>query len=185
MNLAQLGVNANEVGLINQHGLSRKVGTRSMQASLGRRINTDYSTFLIQSRQVWNDYSSIISMCCNVRDRGSSIEHPYWHFLCQGHRFDTDTPIEELVGRLSFVALLKRQHWWQSQMHALHDVVQAGHVRYIGMSSCRAYQCKFEVVTGLIYADRRIPDSSCYAKYGLIIPLLNELTLATRLCHHK
>lgn len=28
-------------------------------------------------------------------------------------------------------------------MHALHDVVQAGHVRYIGMSSCRAYQCKF------------------------------------------
>lgn len=52
MNLAQLGVNANEVGLINQHGLSRKVGNRSMQAPLGRRTNTDYSTFLIPSRQV-------------------------------------------------------------------------------------------------------------------------------------
>jgi aryl-alcohol dehydrogenase-like predicted oxidoreductase len=27
------------------------------------------------------------------------------------------------------------------QMQALHDVVQAGYVRYIGMSSCYAYQC--------------------------------------------
>lgn len=26
-------------------------------------------------------------------------------------------------------------------MQALHDVVQAGYVRYIGMSSCYAYQC--------------------------------------------
>ncbi|KAI0628886.1 Aldo/keto reductase [Trametes polyzona] len=37
------------------------------------------------------------------------------------HRFDYDTPIEET-------------------MQALHDVVQAGWVRYIGMSSCYAYQ---------------------------------------------
>ncbi|TCD64773.1 hypothetical protein EIP91_003633 [Steccherinum ochraceum] len=37
------------------------------------------------------------------------------------HRFDKNTPIEET-------------------MHALHDVVKAGHVRYIGMSSCYAYQ---------------------------------------------
>ena len=27
------------------------------------------------------------------------------------------------------------------QMQALHDVVKAGYVRYIGMSSCWAYQC--------------------------------------------
>ncbi|KAG8898028.1 hypothetical protein FRC01_011063, partial [Tulasnella sp. 417] len=39
--------------------------------------------------------------------------------LC--HRFDYDTPIEET-------------------MQALHDVVQAGLVRYIGMSSCYAWQ---------------------------------------------
>ncbi|CAE6522337.1 unnamed protein product [Rhizoctonia solani] len=37
------------------------------------------------------------------------------------HRFDYDTPIEET-------------------MQALHDVVKAGYVRYIGMSSCHAYQ---------------------------------------------
>ncbi|KAJ3541586.1 hypothetical protein NM688_g6062 [Phlebia brevispora] len=43
--------------------------------------------------------------------------------LLQCHRFDYDTPIEET-------------------MQALHDVVKAGYVRYIGMSSCYAYQCK-------------------------------------------
>ncbi|EIW61086.1 Aldo/keto reductase [Trametes versicolor FP-101664 SS1] len=37
------------------------------------------------------------------------------------HRFDKETPIEET-------------------MQALHDVVKAGYVRYIGMSSCYAYQ---------------------------------------------
>ncbi|KAI0727714.1 Aldo keto reductase [Fomitopsis betulina] len=41
--------------------------------------------------------------------------------VLQCHRFDYDTPIEET-------------------MQALHDVVQAGYVRYIGMSSCNAYQ---------------------------------------------
>lgn len=41
--------------------------------------------------------------------------------LLQCHRFDYETPIEET-------------------MQALHDVVKAGYVRYIGMSSCHAYQ---------------------------------------------
>ncbi|CAE6477306.1 hypothetical protein ACGC1H_005923 [Rhizoctonia solani] len=41
--------------------------------------------------------------------------------LLQCHRFDYDTPIAET-------------------MQALHDVVKAGYVRYIGMSSCHAYQ---------------------------------------------
>ncbi|CAE7118192.1 unnamed protein product [Rhizoctonia solani] len=41
--------------------------------------------------------------------------------VLQCHRFDYNTPIEET-------------------MQALHDVVKAGYVRYIGMSSCHAYQ---------------------------------------------
>jgi aryl-alcohol dehydrogenase-like predicted oxidoreductase len=41
--------------------------------------------------------------------------------VLQCHRFDKDTPIEET-------------------MQALHDVVKAGWVRYIGMSSCAAWQ---------------------------------------------
>ena len=53
------------------------------------------------------------------------------HSLMQatGHRFDPNTPIEET-------------------MQALHDVVKAGYVRYIGMSSCYAYQCEF--VLGIV-----------------------------------
>src|SRR5258708_22637969 len=43
--------------------------------------------------------------------------------VLQCHRFDPSTPIEET-------------------MEALHDVVKAGFVRYIGMSSCYAWQCK-------------------------------------------
>jgi aryl-alcohol dehydrogenase-like predicted oxidoreductase len=43
--------------------------------------------------------------------------------VLQCHRFDANTPIEET-------------------MQALHDVVKAGYVRYIGMSSCYAYQCE-------------------------------------------
>jgi aryl-alcohol dehydrogenase-like predicted oxidoreductase len=42
--------------------------------------------------------------------------------VLQCHRFDYDTPIAET-------------------MQALHDVVKAGYVRYIGMSSCFVYQC--------------------------------------------
>lgn len=42
--------------------------------------------------------------------------------MLQCHRFDNNTPIEET-------------------MQALHDVVKAGYVRYIGMSSCHAWQC--------------------------------------------
>ncbi|KAF8891760.1 aryl-alcohol dehydrogenase [Infundibulicybe gibba] len=41
--------------------------------------------------------------------------------VLQCHRFDPETPIAET-------------------MQALHDVVQAGHVRYLGMSSCWAWQ---------------------------------------------
>ncbi|KAG8959374.1 hypothetical protein FRC03_008071 [Tulasnella sp. 419] len=41
--------------------------------------------------------------------------------VLQCHRFDPDTPVEET-------------------MQALHDVVKAGYVRYIGMSSCYAWQ---------------------------------------------
>ncbi|KAF8193698.1 NADP-dependent oxidoreductase domain-containing protein [Pholiota molesta] len=40
----------------------------------------------------------------------------------QCHRFDSNTPIE-------------------GTMQALHDVVKAGYIRYIGMSSCWAWQC--------------------------------------------
>ncbi|TCD60307.1 hypothetical protein EIP91_010401 [Steccherinum ochraceum] len=84
VNLYALPGKPDEMGLVNQHGLSRKNIFASVKASL-ERLQLDYID------------------------------------LYQCHRFDYDTPIEET-------------------MQALHDVVQAGYVRYIGMSSCYAYQ---------------------------------------------
>ncbi|KAH8996809.1 aryl-alcohol dehydrogenase [Lactarius akahatsu] len=72
------------LGFVNQRGLSRKHIFDSVKKSL-ERLQLDYIDVL------------------------------------QCHRFDPSTPIEET-------------------MQALHDVVKAGHVRYIGMSSCYAWQ---------------------------------------------
>jgi aryl-alcohol dehydrogenase-like predicted oxidoreductase len=56
-------------------------------------------------------------------------------------------------------------------MHALHDVVKAGYVRYIGMSSCYAYQCERNIIQLGAFADTDacLLPSPCYAEYGLYI----------------
>jgi aryl-alcohol dehydrogenase-like predicted oxidoreductase len=65
--------------------------------------------------------------------------------VLQCHRFDPETPIEETVSFLFtwllFGLVFVRANERYTQMQALHDVVQAGYVRYIGMSSCHAWQC--------------------------------------------
>lgn len=67
--------------------------------------------------------------------------------LLQCHRFDKTTPIEET-------------------MQALHDVVQAGYVRYIGMSSCYAYQ--FHAMQNYAIANKLTPFISMQNHYNLV-----------------
>lgn len=67
--------------------------------------------------------------------------------LLQCHRFDYDTPIEET-------------------MQALHDVVKAGYVRYIGMSSCHAYQ--FHAMQNYAINNNLTPFISMQNQYSLI-----------------
>jgi aryl-alcohol dehydrogenase-like predicted oxidoreductase len=67
--------------------------------------------------------------------------------LLQCHRFDKETPIEET-------------------MQALHDVVQAGYVRYIGMSSCWAYQ--FQAMQNYAIANKLTPFISMQNHYSLL-----------------
>ncbi|PIL26151.1 transporter [Ganoderma sinense ZZ0214-1] len=67
--------------------------------------------------------------------------------LLQCHRFDYDTPIEET-------------------MQALHDVVQAGYVRYIGMSSCWAYQ--FHAMQNYAITHNLTPFVSMQNHYSLM-----------------
>ncbi|KAI1787698.1 Aldo/keto reductase [Ganoderma leucocontextum] len=67
--------------------------------------------------------------------------------VLQCHRFDYTTPIEET-------------------MQALHDVVQAGYVRYIGMSSCHAYQ--FHQMQNYAITHKLTPFVSMQNHYSLI-----------------
>ncbi|KAA1472734.1 aryl-alcohol dehydrogenase [Dentipellis sp. KUC8613] len=67
--------------------------------------------------------------------------------VLQCHRFDGETPIEET-------------------MHALHDVVQAGLVRYIGMSSCDAWQ--FHVMQNYALTHNLTPFISMQNHYNLL-----------------
>ncbi|RPD55352.1 Aldo/keto reductase [Lentinus tigrinus ALCF2SS1-7] len=67
--------------------------------------------------------------------------------LLQCHRFDYDTPIEET-------------------MQALHDIVKAGWVRYIGMSSCWAYQ--FHAMQNYAITHNLTPFISMQNHYSLL-----------------
>ncbi|KII92224.1 hypothetical protein PLICRDRAFT_37014 [Plicaturopsis crispa FD-325 SS-3] len=67
--------------------------------------------------------------------------------LYQCHRFDNDTPIEET-------------------MQALHDIVKAGYVRYIGMSSCHAWQ--FHAMQNYAITHNLTPFISMQNHYSLI-----------------
>ncbi|KAJ7170875.1 NADP-dependent oxidoreductase domain-containing protein, partial [Mycena crocata] len=67
--------------------------------------------------------------------------------LLQCHRFDPDTPIEET-------------------MQALHDVVKAGYVRYIGMSSCYAWQ--FNMMQNYAINNKLTPFVSMQNHYNLL-----------------
>ncbi|KAK2467735.1 hypothetical protein APHAL10511_000030 [Amanita phalloides] len=67
--------------------------------------------------------------------------------VLQCHRFDKNTPIEET-------------------MQALHDVVKAGYVRYIGMSSCWAWQ--FHAMQNYAIANKLTPFISMQNHYSLL-----------------
>lgn len=67
--------------------------------------------------------------------------------VLQCHRFDNETPIEET-------------------MQALHDVVKAGYVRYIGMSSCWAYQ--FQAMQNYAITNKLTPFISMQNHYSLL-----------------
>ncbi|KAI0064017.1 Aldo/keto reductase [Artomyces pyxidatus] len=67
--------------------------------------------------------------------------------VLQCHRFDYNTPVEET-------------------MQALHDVVTAGYVRYIGMSSCFAYQ--FHIMQNYAISHNLTPFISMQNQYSLV-----------------
>ncbi|KAJ7080450.1 Aldo/keto reductase [Mycena epipterygia] len=82
----------------------------------------------------------------SVQDSLKRLQLDYIDVL-QCHRFDYDTPIAET-------------------MQALHDVVKAGHVRYLGMSSCHAWQ--FHVMQNYAITHNLTPFISMQNQYSLV-----------------
>ncbi|KAJ7765916.1 Aldo/keto reductase [Mycena maculata] len=82
----------------------------------------------------------------SVQDSLKRLQLDYIDLL-QCHRFDYDTPIAET-------------------MEALHDVVKAGYVRYIGMSSSHAWQ--FHVMQNYAIAHNLTPFVSMQNHYNLL-----------------
>ncbi|KAJ0344546.1 hypothetical protein KNSL1_009240 [Colletotrichum chrysophilum] len=72
---------------------------------------------------------------------------PHYIDVLQLHRFDYETPIEET-------------------MTALHDVVKAGFVRYIGISSCWAWQ--FHAMQNYALNNNLTPFVNCQNLYNLL-----------------
>jgi len=105
---------------IKQHKLPRDeiVVMTKVFAAVGREYGTkDKSEALGYVNQSGLSRKHIFESVKHSLDR---LQLDYVDVL-QCHRFDENTPIEET-------------------MQALHDVVQAGYTRYIGMSSCYAWQ---------------------------------------------
>ncbi|KAJ7109488.1 Aldo keto reductase [Mycena epipterygia] len=81
-----------------------------------------------------------------VNQHGLSRKHIF-DSVRKSHRFDYNTPIEET-------------------MQALHDVVKAGYVRYIGMSSCWAWQ--FSAMQNYAIQNKLTPFISMQNHYSLV-----------------
>ena len=112
--------------------------TNSQQGGLLISWATHYSIYSSPLNIVWSVFNSIMLMFCNV---GLLIYHMCFKAkFCRSSLWSRDSnrrncawttyKVDHIIG-------------WpvEWQMQALHDVVQAGYVRYIGMSSCWAWQC--------------------------------------------
>ncbi|CAL1697806.1 unnamed protein product [Somion occarium] len=116
-------------------------------------VAPDYGTNIMRSGKPPVDFGIINQHGLNRKHIFESVKRSLERLqldyidLLQCHRFDYNTPIEET-------------------MQALHDVVKAGYVRYIGMSSCYAYQ--FHQMQNYAIQNNLTPFISMQNHYSLI-----------------
>ncbi|KAI0760956.1 Aldo/keto reductase [Trametes elegans] len=136
---------------IKQHNLPRDelVIMTKLYAAVGKEYGTNFWTSGVKPEEV----GTINQKGLNRKHIFDSVKASLKRLqldhidLLQCHRFDPDTPIEET-------------------MQALHDVVKAGYVRYIGMSSCYAYQ--FHQMQNYAITHNLTPFISMQNHYSLI-----------------
>ncbi|EIW80654.1 Aldo keto reductase [Coniophora puteana RWD-64-598 SS2] len=101
-----------------------------------------------------------------------SLTHDYVNQkgLSRKHIFDSVKQSLERLG-LDYIDVLQCHAWdeetpIEETMHALHDVVKAGWVRYIGMSTCKAYQ--FHAMQNYAITNKLTPFISLQNHYSLL-----------------
>ncbi|KAJ6481057.1 aryl-alcohol dehydrogenase [Mycena sanguinolenta] len=127
------GINAFDTAAVYSDGMSEEILGKAI-----KQFNLPRDEIVVMTKvfgyTAWNKLKDNEEGARTVNQRGLNRKHIFdsvrdslkrlqldYIDLLQCHRFDNDTPIEET-------------------MQALHDVVKAGFVRYIGMSSCWAWQ---------------------------------------------
>ncbi|KAG8752495.1 hypothetical protein FRC12_011921 [Ceratobasidium sp. 428] len=137
---------------IKQHNLPRDeiVVMTKLWGVVARKMDEAYS---LTSEQTKLDNGYVNQYGLSRKHIFESIKHSLKRLqlnyvdVLQCHRFDPNTPIAET-------------------MQALHDVVQAGYVRYIGMSSCYAWQ--FHAMQNYAIANKLTPFISMQNYYSLV-----------------
>jgi len=116
-------------------------------------VARDYGTNFARNGQNPEEYGYVNQRGLSRKHIFESVKHSLERLqldyidVLQCHRFDNNTPIEET-------------------MQALHDVVQAGYVRYVGMSSCHAWQ--FHAMQNYAITNKLTPFICMQNHYNLV-----------------
>jgi hypothetical protein len=132
-------VGTDELGYVNRYGLSRKVSWPRARGLARPGLTLGCLAHL----RVGEGQLEETGRRLHRRFAMPQVIPPTRMLIIRGNlsyqRLDPDTPIEETVRLFPRPNGGKRQVLTESiKMQALHDVVKAGHARYIGISSCYA-----------------------------------------------
>jgi aryl-alcohol dehydrogenase-like predicted oxidoreductase len=167
---------SDSLGYVNQYGHSRKHIFDSVQQSL-KRLQLDCIDVLQCSLPFSSSLACMVASG-NRRSLASLTSHFFFPpqaivliIIPLSRKWCVLGGTANNCGSIALIAHNIPPLW---QMQALHDVVQKGWVRYIGMSSCWAYQCKHPSLrpahrSALIRLLSRKPVHQMQSEYYLII----------------
>ncbi|KAJ7210592.1 Aldo/keto reductase [Mycena rebaudengoi] len=151
------GINAFDTANVYSNGISEEILGRSIKKHRLPRdeivVMTKLCGSTIWAHRIWTAAAMLNQYGLSRKHIFDSVKHSLRRLdleyidLLQCHRFDPNTPISET-------------------MQALHDVVKAGYVRYIGMSSCYAYQ--FHAMQNYAINNGLTPFISMQNQYSLV-----------------
>lgn len=132
------GINAFDTANIYSNGLSEEVLGKAI-----KQLNLPRDEIVVMTK-VWGTVAREVSEVVFSADQADSSGYVNQHGLSRKHIFDSVDHSLRRLG-LDYIDVLQCHRFdpetpIEETMQALHDVVKSGKVRYIGMSSCYAWQ---------------------------------------------